>query len=66
MRTFFETLAFTLVIGGQFLGAIYLISCWSHIYADAGQKSEAAKPGAPAQRHASSADDPWPTASSFI
>ena len=44
MRTFFETLAFTLVIGGQFLGAIYLISRRSHVYVDAVQKSEAAKP----------------------
>jgi hypothetical protein len=44
MRTFFETFAFTLVIGGQFLAAIYLISRRSHVYADAGKQPEAAKP----------------------
>jgi len=30
---FFETLAFTLVIGAQFLAAIYLVSNRSRIYA---------------------------------
>ena len=31
---FFETLAFTLVIGAQFLAAIYLVSNRSRIYAE--------------------------------
>jgi hypothetical protein len=31
---FFETLAFTLVIGAQFLAAVYLVSNRSSIYAE--------------------------------
>lgn len=33
MHTVLETLAFTLVVGAQFFGAIYLISHRAHIYA---------------------------------
>jgi hypothetical protein len=34
MQTFFETLAFTLVIGGQFLAAIYVVPRRSLLFPD--------------------------------